>query len=316
MKNKSIEVKAKTVYEAIADACQQLGVAQDEVNVEILSQGGMFGKAKVLVTVKEDVAKPEPKQEPKPEPKAEAKREKPVAVAIPLTSNKKTNSDAHLRATESPDLSENVAAKRQGRVCDLRTPCLAQVQESPQTYKGDVTSASGIKFEKTLAFVKTLLELLENDSTVTTELTEKSFNINVNGENVGRLIGKGGEVLNAIQTIVSSIAISNSNGEGKRVFINIGDYKERRGDSLQTLALKKAEYVKSSGKFVKLDPMNSRDRAIIHTVLSEVEGIRTYSTGKDPFRCLCIAPADKKDKDPASREPCSASLRKTEKKDA
>ena len=118
---------------------------------------------------------------------------------------------------------------------------------------------------------------------------------------MGRLIGKGGEVLNAIQTIVTSIAITNSSRpdadsgapRSKRVIVNVGDYKDRRDDSLKSLAMKKAEYVKSSGRFVKLEPMNARDRAIIHTLLGEIDGIRTYSTGKDPFRCLCIAPAEK-----------------------
>jgi len=162
----------------------------------------------------------------------------------------------------------------------------------PVASEGATPKATGTKFEVTTAFVTKLLQLLENDSTVTTERTDTAFNINVNGENIGRLIGKNGVVLNAIQTLVSSIAISNANGEGTRVFVNIGDYKEKRGDTLQSLALKKAEKVKETGRYIKLEPMNARDRAIIHTALAEVKGIKTYSTGKDPFRCLCIAPAD------------------------
>ena len=246
---KSIEVKAKSVHEAIADACTQLGVDQDQVNIEILSQGGMFGKAKVLVTIKDDVVKT---KTPAPTP--------PSAAPVIKTAT----------AGSTPEASSQ-----------------------PQT---TTTGTPGAKFEKTSSFVTKLLELLENDATVTTENTEKSFNINVNGPNIGRLIGKGGEVLNALQTLVSSIAISNANGEGKRVFINIADYKERRGDSLQSLAVRKAEHVKSTGRTVKLDPMNSRERAIIHTALSAIDGIKTFSTGKDPFRCLCIAPADKEKK--------------------
>jgi len=261
---KSIEVKAKTVHEAIADACEQLEVAEDEVTVEILSQGGMFGKAKVLVTIKEGVA---------------AKKEEPKDDVIT------PKESITLKKEEKNELVKGEKKK------ELAKPAAEKKPVVTETINKDADADA--KFTKTYAFVKTLIELLENDSLVTSEHTDTTFNINVNGENVGRLIGKGGEVLNAIQTLVTSIAISNANGSGRRVMVNVGDYKERRGDSLKTLALKKAELCKISGRFIKLEPMNARDRAIIHTALSEVTGIRTYSTGKDPFRCLCIAPADK-----------------------
>lgn len=279
---KSIEVKAKTVHEAIAEACEKLGVEQDQVNVEVLSQGGMFGKAKVLVTVKDEYETVSTKEETKTAVTKTAVTKTPVAateVRQAQTESAKPTSQKKEKTSQSAD-SQKVANKKSN-------------DTSSQKPAAKPNPASS-KFSKTLAFVEKLVELLETGSTVTSELTETSFNINVNGgENVGRLIGKGGAVMSAMQTLVSSVAISNSNGEGTRVFIDIEGYKEKRGDSLKNLAVKKAEYVKKSGRFVKLEPMNARDRAIIHTILGEIEGIKTYSTGKDPFRCLCIAPADK-----------------------
>lgn len=243
---KQIEVKAKTVHEAIEDACTQLGVSADEISVEILSQGGMFGKAKILVTVNQAEEKPAPKEEPKP---VETKKIEPVEIK-----------------------------KEEPRKVVEHRPAPASTGVS--------------KFDKSLAFITTLLDLMESDVDIHTETTENAFNINVTGDNIGRLIGKNGMVMNALQTLVTSIAISNSHGESKRVFLNIGDYREKRTDSVQSLALKKADYVKKTGRFVKLDPMNARERAIIHTALQGIPGIKTYSTGKDPFRCLCIAPTD------------------------
>jgi len=253
---KQIETKAKTVHEAIEDAVTQLGVAQEDLDIEILDQGGLFKKAHIRATVKAGAEiKPEPKQEkaPEPEVKPETKTDK-------------------LKPTDKKE---------------TKTQRVVPVKSTPI-----VTEGNSPKFVKTQAFVVKLLETLGNDSAVTTEHTDNAFNINVNGENIGQLIGKNGMVLNAIQTLVSSIAISNSQGEGKRVFLNIGDYRERRGDTVTALAKKKADYVKSSGRQVKLDPMNARERAIVHSALADVEGIKTYSTGKDPFRCLVIAPAD------------------------
>lgn len=264
---KQIEVKAKSVHEAIADACEQLGVAQDEVTVEVLKEGGMFSKGVYLVKVKEDAKPATPKKEVKPEPKRAAEdvsqAKTPQAGKREIKSQNKVAEDF---CVEKSSKGSHAAERADGKLAT--------------------------KFQKTLDFVTKLLATLDNDSTVTTQFTDTAFNINISGDNIGRLIGKNGVVLNALQTLVSSIAISNANGEGTRVFVNVGDYKEKRGNTLESLAMKKAEYVKKSGRFIKLEPMNARDRAIVHTALASVEGIKTYSTGKDPFRCLCIAPAD------------------------
>ena len=165
----------------------------------------------------------------------------------------------------------------------------------PRVIAAQNDSGLPAKFQSTLDFTKKLISLLENPAEVTYEITEKSFNINVTGNGVGQIIGKGGEVLNAIQTLISSIAIAHSAGEQKRVYFNVEDYKERREETLKSLAARKAEKVKETGRPIKLEPMNARERAIIHSALQDITGIRTYSTGKDPFRCLCIAPARKDD---------------------
>jgi spoIIIJ-associated protein len=266
---KEIEVKAKNAYDAICEACEKLGVAQDEVNCQVLKEGGMFSKGVYLVSVKETKAKTEPK--------TEEKKQIQESKARPVTQD-----------------GEKTKARAEGAKPNVRP--VTEEREKPKAGAEGAKPVSGSKFEVTTNFVTKLLELLENDAKVTTERTDTAFNINIDGENIGRLIGKNGVVMNAIQTLVSTIAIANANGEGTRVFVNIGDYKEKRGDTLQALAIKKAEKVKETGRYIKLEPMNARDRAIIHTALSEVKGIKTYSTGQDPFRCLCIAPADSDEK--------------------
>jgi spoIIIJ-associated protein len=292
---KQIEVKSKTVHEAIEEACEKLGVSQDQVSIEILSQGGMFGKAKVLVTVKEEARKAPVVEPVKTSPVVEPVKTSPVtAVAVPPPYIK-----GELPSKESSK--ENPVKQKPLTKSPLKqgggtAPAVTGDVKKPAPVATGPSDPNCAKFQKTLAFVTTFLELLGNDSTVTTELTDKSYDININGENIGMLIGKNGSTLNSIQAIVTSIAISNSQGEGKRVLVNVGDYKERRGDTLQAIAMKKSDYVKRTGRFVKLDPMNARDRAIVHTTLQDVEGIKTYSTGRDPFRCLCIAPADANDK--------------------
>jgi spoIIIJ-associated protein len=282
---KTIEVKAKTIHEAIEDACAQLGVAQDEADIEILEQGGMFKKCCIRATVKETEKVAAPKiteKVPTEKPKTTPKSGKTLSV--------KGTRGGEDCSSKEPQRGGSGDTKRHASSADAS----ASLKDKVLTPTSSITkSKSASKFTAATDFVTKLLELLENDSAVTTEHTEDAFNINVNGEHIGRLIGKNGVVLNALQTLVSNVARNTGDPTPARVFVNVGDYKEKRGDSLQALATKKAEYVKSSGRFVKLEPMNARDRAIIHTILSSVEGIKTYSTGRDPFRCLCIAPADK-----------------------
>ena len=268
-----IEVKAKTLDAAIEEAASRLGVAQDELDIDIIEQGGMFKKACVRASIKEGAKKPEPAPAA-PAPKT-------------VTAEQPTSRGEELALSHKFEKKHD---KEKATPITRPAPCAVDVSGAP------------LKIQKTVAFVQKLIELLDNDSTVTTDQTDNAFNINVTGENIGKLIGKNGMVMNAIQTIVSSIARNYDRSEKSadgikertRVNVNIGDYKEKRVDSVQAIAMKKVEYVKRTGKMVKLDPMNPRERAIVHTALQNIEGIKTYSTGKEPFRCLCIAPADDK----------------------
>jgi len=285
--SKSIETQAKSIEAAIEDALAQLGASYDEVDVDIIQEAGFLKKAKVKVTlkatakeeVKKEVEKPTTTTAPAPtkeEPKQETKTTSTVIAR---------NEETKQSQKDPQDIKPSEKETKQEKKADKPAKTV------PPLAEGELPK----KFQATLDFTKKFIELLGNESEITYEITEKSFNINANGTGVGQIIGKGGEVMNAIQTIISSIAIANSNGENKRVYFNVEDYKERRGETLKALAVRKAEKVKETGRFIKLEPMNARDRAIIHSALQEIEGIRTYSTGKDPHRCLCIAP--KKDSD-------------------
>jgi spoIIIJ-associated protein len=282
--NKSIETAGKTIEAAINDALEQLGLSYDEVEVDIIQEAGFLKKAKVRVTAKET--------------------EKPAPAVTSTTSLREVADDEAIQPKTKIKTETKKPATTKARHCEESTTKQSQTDpqkiekpakpEKPATPKKTITPTDlPAKFQITLDFTIKLLELLENPAEVTHEITEKSFNINVNGNGVGQIIGKGGEVLNAIQTIISTIAIANSNGEHKRVYFNVEDYKERRVETLKAMALRKAEKVKETGRSVKLDPMNARERAIIHSALQEIEGIRTRSTGKDPHRCLCIFPAKK-----------------------
>jgi len=249
---KSVEISAKTIDEAIEDGLAQLGASYDGVEVEVISNGGMFKKAKVKLTLKKGVEVVKPKTESKVE---EVKEEK---------------------------TKEKVAEKK----VEVKKEEKREVKKAP-------VKEGNVKVDACVDFVNGLMKGLGNSATVNCEDQEKCYMININGDDVGRLIGKGGEALNALQTLVSSVAIAHANGDNKRVFVNIENYKEKREETLILLAKKKAAYVKESGRYVKLEPMVARDRAIIHTALQDIEGVRSYSTGDGHNRRLVIAPEKK-----------------------
>ena len=116
---------------------------------------------------------------------------------------------------------------------------------------------------------------------------ESEFNVEIDGENAGFLIGYRGEVLNSLQTIITNIA--NKNISGKiRVKLNIGGYREKREKDLQVLASKIASSVISSGKKIVLEPMSAYERKIIHTKLQQNNKVKTYSIGEEPHRKVVI----------------------------
>lgn len=106
-------------------------------------------------------------------------------------------------------------------------------------------------------------------------------------EQHGVLIGRHGETLDAVQYLVRLFANKNTDGN-RKVSINIGDYREKRAESLKEFAARSASQVLKYGRNVKLDPMNPYERRIIHTAIQGIEGVTSHSVGYDSERRVII----------------------------
>ncbi len=106
-------------------------------------------------------------------------------------------------------------------------------------------------------------------------------------ESHGALIGRHGETLDSIQYLVRLFANKNTQGKQK-VSLNIGNYREKRAESLKEFAARSASQVLKYGRNVKLDPMNPYERRIIHTAIQEIEGVTSHSVGYDDERRVVI----------------------------
>jgi spoIIIJ-associated protein len=118
---------------------------------------------------------------------------------------------------------------------------------------------------------------------------EKHLNVNLTGENMGILIGKRGQTLDALQYI-TNLAVGRHGDLQMSVVIDTENYRRRRRDTLEGLARTIARKVKDKRQNVKLEPMTRFERHVIHTILQNDRQVRTFSEGNEPYRHVVIAP--------------------------
>ena len=132
-----------------------------------------------------------------------------------------------------------------------------------------------------------LNKFLKEGITYKVEIKEYEVYVDIQGEDVNHLIGYRGENINALQTIISSIANKNSTAK-IRVYLDIAGYRGRREKTLEDLAEKIARTVVRTGKPVTLEPMTAYERKIIHTKLQTHSKVETISKGEEPYRKVVI----------------------------
>ena len=155
--------------------------------------------------------------------------------------------------------------------------------------------------ERTVEFLEGLFELLK--VTACTELVSEGekIEINVTAANTTSIIGKRGETLDAVQTLAGAVA-NTGRDEYKRVVVDCENYRENREATLKKLAENLAQKATRLGKKIKLEPMNPYERRIIHSALSEMEGVKTESEGKEPNRYIVVIPDNLEDPDAPALE--------------
>ncbi len=145
--------------------------------------------------------------------------------------------------------------------------------------------------DKAVGFLEGLLLRFGTPATVAVkeDFDNKTIKIQLSGENMGAVIGRRGDTLDAMQYL-TSIVTNRDEEERWRVVVDTENYRERREDTLEELAKKTAQKVLKYKKGVALEPMTPHERRIIHACLQEVEGIMTYSVGSEPSRKVVVAP--------------------------
>jgi len=295
----TVEITAKTVQEATKAAAAKLGVATDAITVTVLEETkGLFGKSSVRIRA--EVADSEPVEAtppPTPAP-APAKASKKSTKAPPKVEEAPVV-EAAVAAEPEPVVEAPVAepAKKTGRSRAKAEPKVeAPIVETTEAAKEEETEkevvATAADGERLTALVRELLTAANlHVNAKTGEIGGRYVNIHLDGKDAAFLVGKHGEVLNAMQYLVNIIA-GRRFDNGVRATLDGNDYRRRREDALTQLATKIADQVKQRGEEAVLDALPAFERRIVHKALSGYEGISTYSEGEEPNRRVVIAPAD------------------------
>jgi spoIIIJ-associated protein len=159
--------------------------------------------------------------------------------------------------------------------------------------EGEVESQQGVLPEEPAERVRALLERIVEElgleASVTIAEEEEEIRADVDGEDVGLLIGRHGQTIDAVQLLCYQAAFRGRQ-ERKRVTVDAAGYRLRQGESLRRRADMAAEDAIRHGDAVEMDPMGSNERRVVHEHLRDRPEVETYSEGDEPNRCVVVAP--------------------------
>ncbi len=252
----SLEFEGKNIKKAVKIACDELNITPNEISYEVLSRGssGIFGLAG-------------------------AKKAR-IRVALP-DRTPEIAVDADSEKQDAPVIEEKVQPEASFVVSDSSEalqPC--NFEENP--------------LDLAQAVLQRIIDAITSDAAIAAEETNGRILLNVTGGNAGILIGKKGQTLEAIQSLVDKIVNKHNNHHDRiRVQVDVEGYLETRKLNLEKLAMRLADKSKRIRKPISFGQMNGYDRRIVHMALKADPEVETKSRGEGYMRKLVIFPNNK-----------------------
>ena len=275
---KTIVTTGKTIDDAIESALAQLGLDRDSVSVQVLAQAksGFLGIGATPAKVQVTYEAPDPKPEAPKVALSAASRSKPKAAPAPKAEAPKAEAPApkaEASKTEAPK-AEPVKERKP------KAPKAAPKEYAP--------AAPGSTEEKIEVFLKGLLEHMGSAAVPHAwKEGENTYMVELTGEDLGYLIGRRGDTLDALQHLANYTINRGIDGH-VRINVDAESYRQKREDSLCRYAQKKAQQVLKAHRRTTLEPMNAYERHVIHATLQDMDRITTYSVGTEPNRRVVI----------------------------
>ena len=169
----------------------------------------------------------------------------------------------------------------QERPAKAERPAKPEAESEPIEVSAETVSKAG-------DYLKTIIDGFKvADAKITGEVKDGVLELTVDCDDYGIIIGRRGETLDSLQYL-TSLYVKKLCGRYIRVVINVGDYREKRVETLKHLARKEADYVARSGRRYTFEPMNPYERRIIHSALQGNKYVETVSEGEEPYRHVVV----------------------------
>ena len=245
-----ITVSAKTVDDAITEALIQLGITSDMLEYDVIEKGssGFLG-----IGSKQAVIRAWKKQIAEEETIEEIQDEIKEVIS-------------EVKAEEKPKKKESKEVHGEKELAKVKKETIEACEK----------------------FLYDVMKTMDMDVTIKSEIDEEgALSIEMNGKNMGILIGKRGQTLDSLQYLTNRVANKMQDGY-VRVKLDTEDYRRRRKETLENLAKNIAYKVKRTKKPVSLEPMNPYERRIIHSALQSDKYVTTHSEGEEPYRRVVV----------------------------
>ena len=273
-----VETSGKTVDDAITAALLELGLPSEQVDIEILQESskgvlGIFGakEARIRATAK---------AVPVEEELFSEKVEEPVKEEVkPVQQEKAQQEASYVMDTLVEDRLAAARAKAEAQA-------QAEAAKEPVEYSEDAKIAQ----EAAIEFLIPVLKKMGVEAEIVGEMEEADvLKLDIQGKGLGVIIGKRGNTLDSLQYLTALIA-NKKTQEHIKIKLDAENYREKRKQTLEKLAINLAKKVRKTNRRVALEPMNPYERRIIHSVLQSFDGVETHSEGEEPFRKVVISP--------------------------
>lgn len=287
----SIRVSAKTVDDAITEALIQLGVTSDNLEYEVIEKGsaGFLGigmKQAVIEARRKKVEVEEAEDEfkidlsvslDKPEKKERKEKKKEFKKEFKKEEKKVKKEEKAAVKPEAPEKKETV-----------KKEAVKNETVKEEVVKREIATVTEEAKNAVEAFLTDALKAMNMEVELTSVIEEDgSLSVNMEGENMGILIGKRGQTLDSLQYLANRVANKYQDGY-VRVKLDTENYRARREETLKNLAKNIAHKVKRNRRAVSFEPMNPYERRIIHSALQNDPYVTTHSEGEEPFRKVVV----------------------------
>jgi spoIIIJ-associated protein len=294
-----VETTGKTVEEATELALDQLGVAKDEADIEVLEEGktGLFGRVRLEARVRARVrpATPRAKEERRDRAKKAPKAPDSASAAVPAEKSSK-------KATAKPLKASVVKAVAVEEVSEVAPLLTTSNDDRPRRSKParPASSTSIVAGEPTdpevhrvgSEFLEGLLDSFDLEATVTSSVVSDGHTeFKISGTDLGVLIGPKALTLAAIQDLLRTIIHYGIPTDSGRILLDIAGYRERRRIALENFAKQVAAQVIETGEVRSMEAMSPADRKVVHDAINSIDGVRSSSEGEEPNRRVVLLPA-------------------------